>query len=354
MCWGGWLEEVFISRSFTPGALAAREKFRQALRRRPLFEADEKVLVAVSGGLDSVVLLHLLIFLSPSSKKRLVVAHFNHRLRGRAADIDARFVRKLCRDWGVSYMEASAPRWKTRENLESRARSLRYRFLEKAARRARARKIVVAHHADDQLETFVMRWLQGAGLKGLSGIRPARPLKEGSGIEIVRPLLGVTRKDIAAYAEAFGLKHREDPTNHGADHLRSRLRKLLKRLKAENPNLAERTAVNALFLQADEEALDDQVSLIFQKLARVSSDTVDVPLPKYRLLPDAVRYRLLQKAAQALHSEAYALPAVAVLKADEILRDLLLPSRAIHFDLPAGLKLEKTAKNFVFFRKSPC
>jgi tRNA(Ile)-lysidine synthase len=296
---------------------------------------------------DSVVLLHLLRHLSPSLRPRLFAAHFDHGLRGRASAADRRFVRGLCASWGIPFASAKATRWRSRENAEARAREMRYRFLLRAARRFGAKKIATAHHADDQLETFAMRWIQGAGLRGLSGIRARRVLK--GRVEIVRPLIDATRAQIEAYARAQGLAFREDPTNRGGLYLRSRLRRFLKFLQKENPNLAERTAVNAAFLQADEDFLNTEVSSIFQKLARRSSRRVGLPLFKYRLMPEALRYRLIQRTAQALLGESYALPAAAVLKVDEILRD---SKDGQGYDLPSGLGLKKDRQRFVFFRKS--
>ncbi|HEX5038178.1 MAG TPA: tRNA lysidine(34) synthetase TilS [bacterium] len=305
--------------------------------------------MAVSGGVDSVVLLHLLRFLPPKLRPRLFAAHFHHNLRGRAADADARFVRELCRSWDVPLKTGKAPRWKTRENTESRARDLRYRFLVREAARIGARKIATAHHADDQLETFVMRWLQGAGLKGLSGIRPVRPWGKRGRVALVRPLLRATRPEIAAYARALKLRFREDATNASDLYLRSRLRKLLKALRKENPNLSERTATNAVFLQADDDRLNDEILAIFRKVAVRSSGKVACPVFKYRLMPPSLRYRLLQKMAQQLAGDGFALPAVSVLKVDEILRD---SAQGQVYDLPAGLGFEKQRKHFVFFRKS--
>lgn len=345
----GLSEEVFISRSFPPGALAAREKFRQALRRWPFFKPKETVVAAVSGGVDSVVLLHLLAHLPEALRPRLIVAHFHHGLRGRASDGDARFVRRLAKQKGITIRVGRAPKWKNRNNLESRARELRYRFLESVAIRHKAKTIAVAHHADDQLETFTMRWLQGAGLKGLAGIRSMRAF--GKGKVLIRPLLGVSRREIEAYAKAFDLSYRNDETNQSDQFLRSRLRKLLNRLKKENPNLTERTFVNSIFLRADDDELERQVTSIFEKLSKRTPRRVSFPLVKYRLMSESRRYRLLQKAVQALHSDQSALPATAILKVDEILRDQATDRRSVFYDLPSGLTLEKTSESFVFSRK---
>jgi tRNA(Ile)-lysidine synthase len=307
--------------------------------------------VAVSGGVDSVVLLHLLRSLPPGDRLRLVAAHFDHNLRGKASAADRRFVRELCASWGVPFLSARAPRWRSRENAEARARELRYRFLAQAARKSGAGKIATAHHADDQLETFAMRWVQGAGLRGLSGMRPRRILENGRrGLEIIRPLLDATRAEIAACARELRLPYREDPTNRSRQYLRNRLRRFLKDLRKENPKLAERTALNSAFLRADEDYLSAEIHSIFQRYARKSLKRVAFPLLKYRLMPESLRYRLIQRMAQSLLGDFYALPAVAVLKVDEILRD---SKRTQRYDLPSQLQFEKNGQRFVFFRKSP-
>src|SRR3989338_2622016 len=115
--------------------VAAREKFRETIRRWRLFDGSEPLLVAVSGGVDSVVLLHLILHLSPDLKPQVQVAHFNHRLRGKQSDAEERFVKDLFRRWEVPCHTGRAPAWKVKSNLEARAREIRYRFLEKTARR---------------------------------------------------------------------------------------------------------------------------------------------------------------------------------------------------------------------------
>jgi tRNA(Ile)-lysidine synthase len=307
--------------------------------------------VAVSGGVDSVVLLHLLRSLPPRDRPRLAAAHFDHNLRGRASVADRRFVRELCASWGIPFLSARAPRWRTRENVEARAREMRYRFLARAAKKFGAKAIATAHHADDQLETFAMRWVQGAGLRGLSGMRPRRALENGRrGLEIIRPLLDATRAEIESCARQVRLPYREDSTNRSGRYLRNRLRRFLKYLQRENPNLVERTAINSAFLRADEDFLSAEIRSIFQRHARKSLKRVAFPLLKYRLMPESLRYRLIQRMAQSLLGDSYALPAVAVLKVDEILRD---SKGAQRYDLPSRLQLEKSGQRFVFFRKSP-
>ena len=299
-------------------------------------------MVAVSGGVDSVVLLHLILHLSPDLKPQVQVAHFNHRLRGKQSDAEERFVKDLCRRWEVPCHTGRAPAWKVKSNLEARAREIRYRFLEKTARRLGTKKIAVAHHADDQAETFLIRWIQGAGLKGLGGIGVVRD-------RIVRPLLFVPRTEIDRYASLFRIPYRKDPTNRSDLFLRSRLRRLLTGLKKENPNLGVRAAVNSIFLRADESFISSVMEELFIRSAERHALRVQVDLSLYLRLPEALRFRMLQRMARHLRSNEYALPAEAVLKADDILRDSGTPK---HYDLPSGLGLNKKGEWFELVRKA--
>jgi tRNA(Ile)-lysidine synthetase-like protein len=171
------------------------------------------LLVAVSGGCDSVVLLHLLRFALPAPP-HLHAAHFDHAMRpGSAAD--AAWVRGLCTAWDVPLLHAHAD---TRLRSETSARDARYRFLRAAAAEVGAAHVVTAHHADDQAETVLFRMLRGTGIDGLAGMRALGPTG------IVRPLLPFWRAELAAYARRAGLRWRRDPTNDALTTARNRIR----------------------------------------------------------------------------------------------------------------------------------
>ncbi len=222
-------------------------RFADALREQPLLEREETIVVGISGGADSVALLHLLLSLNETGSwaLRLHAAHLNHQLRGRAADEDALFVEDLCRQRRVPCTSVSidvrARAKAERVSVEQAARQCRFEFLERVALRQSASKIVVAHHADDNAETILYRIIRGTGLRGLAGIRPIRPLRPGSTIRIVRPLLGFRRTEIEAYLQERQLPFRHDASNDAEIYTRNRIRLTVLPLLREqfNPQVEE-------------------------------------------------------------------------------------------------------------------
>ncbi|HEU4560486.1 MAG TPA: tRNA lysidine(34) synthetase TilS [Longimicrobium sp.] len=183
---------------------------------RALGIADEaRVLVALSGGADSVTLLHLLRFSSPDAGRAIFVAHYDHAMRPESAR-DAAWVAGLCRAWGVPLVSGRA---EGGLRTEEEARDARYAFLGQAREEVRAEWIATAHHAGDQAETVLFRVLRGTGIAGLAGI-PAVDAARG----LVRPLLPFTRAQLRQYAGKHGLRWREDASNAGLDPVRNRIR----------------------------------------------------------------------------------------------------------------------------------
>ncbi|HVS08657.1 MAG TPA: tRNA lysidine(34) synthetase TilS [Planctomycetota bacterium] len=184
---------------------------------------SEPVVLALSGGADSVLLLHLLA--SAREAPSVLAVHVDHGLRGAESRGDARFCARLCRQLGVRFalrrleLEAGGP------SLEARAREQRYAALAAEARRARVRTILTGHHADDSLETLLMRWIRGTGLGGLAALR--RRLELGDGIAAVRPLAGMRRAEVRALLAGAGLRWREDSSNLSPRFTRNRVRNVL-------------------------------------------------------------------------------------------------------------------------------
>jgi len=226
----------------------------------------DRLLVAFSGGADSAVLLHALRFHLGAD---VVAAHFDHRMRDSSA-ADAAWVRGVCRAWGVPLIEAAAER---PLRSEADARSARYAFLKRAAARNDARWVLTAHHADDQIETIVFRLMRGTGPDGLRGI----PGRRG---RLLRPMLGIHRWQILAYARAQGLRYREDPTNASRQFARNRIRHdVLPAMRREVPDIdasilrlaraarQSRAAWNRLLREAETHVVISQTHASFE-LAR--------------------------------------------------------------------------------------
>jgi tRNA(Ile)-lysidine synthase len=251
---------------------------------------DGRYLAGVSGGRDSVALLHWLVSLG---YERLVVCHLNHRLRGRSSDADARFVEKLAENFdadfelGTTNVRALAK--KEKMSIETAAREARYAFFAETARRRNCRTIFVAHHADDLVETFLINLFRGAGGAGLSAMREMSTRRiESVDLTIVRPFLSVWRSEIDDYVDEHRLRFREDASNKNLTPLRNRIRHriipYLEKMLGRNirPNIW-RTAVIA----ADEE------KWIEGELC--DSTQPDLSVVKLRTLPIALQRRTLLK-----------------------------------------------------------
>ena len=215
-------------------------------------DRQSPVLVAVSGGLDSMCLLHLLFTWGRERNLAVIAAHFNHQLRETAARDEA-FVRDWCMERGIPFVAGSGNVAKAAaehgQTIEEAARELRYAFLEEQKRALGCAWLLTAHHADDNAETMLLNLLRGTGLRGLSGIPESR---EG----VIRPFLQVTRRELENYAEANNIPHVEDETNELDDAARNVLRHhVLPVLRQLNPKAVENMSRTALLLAEDERTL---------------------------------------------------------------------------------------------------
>jgi tRNA(Ile)-lysidine synthase len=197
-------------------------RVRDDMARHRMTEPGTKVVLAVSGGPDSVTLLHILFLLKNELEISLHIAHLNHMLRGEESDEDARFVAGLAKNYGlpvtVQAIDVPAYREQRHTSVEVAAREVRYGFLSEVARQYGAAKVALAHQADDQAETILINFLRGSGTTGLKGIPHVR-----QGVYI-RPLLSVRRLEIERYCAENGLKYRTDSSNIKEVYLRNRVR----------------------------------------------------------------------------------------------------------------------------------
>jgi tRNA(Ile)-lysidine synthase len=219
----------------TAATLAGALEARVAEAWPPTMWQDVPLVVAVSGGADSVALLRILDRLR-RPESQLWVAHFHHGLRGAAADADEQFVARLAAHLNLGYRVGGAPAGLANagDGLEAAARRARYAFLTDAAEQLSARYLAIAHTADDQAETILHRVLRGTGPAGLAGMPRVRTLS--GAVSLIRPLLAIRRQELRDYLEAVGQDWREDATNARTDATRNWIRHEMLPAAAERVN----------------------------------------------------------------------------------------------------------------------
>ena len=267
-------------------------RVEQTVRRRQLFQPGDTLVVALSGGADSSALLDLLARL-PGYNLHLVAAHLNHCLRGIESDTDEEFCRLAALRHGIPFearrIDVKALADVSRLNLEDAGRRARIEFLDEVCSKYGATAVALAHHADDQAETVLMRLLRGSGMTGLSGMvyRNARGY--------VRPLLDVTRSEIEQYLRARGLQWREDASNGDTIYLRNRVRhELLPLLEEYNPAIRSCLATTASIISGDEALLEELTVRTFAESCRMEEGRVVCSIRQLRTLHPAQRRRVLR------------------------------------------------------------
>ncbi len=272
-----------------------------------MLTSGDIVVVGVSGGIDSVVLLHLLHRLSRRFGIRLHVAHLNHRFRGDEAARDAEFTRQLAEKygWPSTIESADVPALIRAKKLspQDAARSARYQFFHAVAAQIGAQKIATAHHADDQAETVLAGLIRGVGLHGLGGIQPV------SNETIIRPLLTTTRAQIEQFAEAEQLTYVTDSSNLSRKYLRNAIRlDLIPMLQQRfSPAILERLTAYAQMFQEDAFFIDKIAQTHYHNVCTREDTTIKINIAHFSELPVSLRRAIIVQAFHELTNAAYAL-----------------------------------------------
>ncbi|HSH81479.1 MAG TPA: tRNA lysidine(34) synthetase TilS [Herpetosiphonaceae bacterium] len=291
------------------------EQVGQFAAEQGLWRLEALLVVAVSGGPDSLALLHILHRLAPEQRLRLHVAHLDHRLRPDSAD-DARFVVDVAAAWELPVTTAThdvRPLASVYGGVEAAGRAVRYGFLLSVALSLSADAVVTGHNADDQAETVLQRLLRGAGPSGLAGMRPALDFEQWRGIgvsdageqepsergpSLVRPLLAVERTAIEDYCREQGLEPRHDPSNQSPEYLRNRVRGyILPQLKAYNSNIVAAVGRTARICADEDALLSDLLEQHWPSLAQSERGRITMERAVFEQMHRALRRRALRRAA---------------------------------------------------------
>ena len=276
------------------------------IQEHQLISGRHPLLVAVSGGPDSVCLLHLLVQLRAELGVRLHLAHLNHQLRGAEAEADARYVAELASQLGipatVESRDVRSYQARQRSSLEEAAREVRYTFLAQVAGAAGANAVAVGHTLDDHIETVLMHMIRGAGTRGLRGMQPRVTLQFGdNNLTVVRPLLAVSREETTSYCHEHQLMARMDTTNRSLSPLRNRIRlKLLPLLKGYNPRITEALLRMAAISRDDLAFLDNEGSRAWEDIARRQGNLIALDKKRFLELPTALQRHLLRVSVEKL------------------------------------------------------
>ena len=276
------------------------EKAIKTINKFDLINRGDKVLVGISGGPDSVALLLALSQLTRRFGFSLIAAHLNHGLRGKAADADEQFARKLAHELKVPFVtkkvDLKAGHKRRRGSLEELARDERYNYLISVASRRGCRKVALGHHADDNAETLLMNFIRGSGPKGLGGIPPVRPLK-GDDILLVRPLIEVTRDEILAYLKKEDQQFRIDETNADTAFRRNKIRhQLIPQIKNDyNPAITAVLNDTAEVMRNVDDFIEWEIRHKMDSVVNKTEDVVSLKQRSIKSLHPFIRKAIIRR-----------------------------------------------------------
>jgi len=305
------------------------------IQEHHLVSSQDKLLVAVSGGQDSVCLLHILVKLMEELDIRLYVAHLNHQLRGAEAEADAGYVSELAHQLGIpatiEQRDVKAYQARAHISLEEAAREVRYAFLAQVARSIGADRVAVGHTVDDHIETILMHLIRGTGTRGLCGLQPKQIRNS---LIIIRPLLSVSRQETADYCHHYQLAPRVDASNLSLSPLRNRIRlQLLPLLQSYNPGVAEALLRTARIASDDLAFLDRETGQLWGEVAQELENTIILDKERFLGLPSALKRHLLRASIEKLLGN---LKDIETRHIEEIMDALTKPAGK-RLSLPGGL-----------------
>jgi tRNA(Ile)-lysidine synthase len=286
--------------------MTLEQRVLRFIKEEHLTSGRQKLLVAVSGGPDSVCLLNILVKLQRELDINLHVAHLNHQLRGGESEADAGYVAELaCRldiPATIERRDVKAYQARHHASLEEAARIVRYKFLSEVAQLVKAERVAVGHTLDDNVETILMHLVRGSGTGGLRGLQPLSQWQSSdTSLTVIRPLLELTRQETADYCRQHQLAPRLDVSNLSLSPLRNRIRhQLLPQLQRYNPQVAEALLRMASIANDDLAFIDKEVAQLWCEVAQKQGNTVVLDKKSFVDLPSALKRHLLRTSIEEL------------------------------------------------------
>ncbi|HOW87956.1 MAG TPA: tRNA lysidine(34) synthetase TilS [Candidatus Omnitrophota bacterium] len=324
-------------------------RFKAHLLEKRFFRPRQKILIACSGGPDSVALFHLLKALASEYRWRLALIHFNHKLRPRAAKTDERFVKSLARKFKVPFYGGTGDvkrEARTQKiSIEECARQMRYDFFLRTAKAKKIFTVVLAHTQNDQAETVLMRILQGTGLRGLQGIR--EKFKMG-GVNLIRPFLAFTKKELLHFLHERSIPFRSDQSNDSSRFIRNRIRlKLIPVLQRNfNPRVIEALSRIPAIAAEENKLISGLETKAWQKcFKRKRRACVELRRSFFLQHPSALQFRVAEKALKKLDPQS----GLSFEAWERLRRELIRPR--YRCTLPKGIDFSLTPKIITIYKK---
>ena len=314
---------------------------KRTIDRYHLLEKGDRLIVGVSAGMDSMVLLHLLNAYRQEFDLSLIVAHVNHGLRPKESEKEAELVQKESERLGLPFEYGQFDVKEFQRigglSLQDAARRIRFHFFKNLLLKYRAQKIALGHHADDQVETVLLRLIRGSGLKGLKGMLPIR---EG---RVIRPLLEVWKEEIESFARERGIPYLLDSSNLKENYLRNRLRlNLIPLIEKEYQSNFKRVVMRAsTILREEDDYLEREAKEVFQKIVHEGKDTFSFKFSEYQSLHKAVQWRVVQKILEKMCSGEMFVEEEEWFDVSSIYKKLDQSAPSFLLELPHGLCFEK-------------
>jgi len=316
------------------------EKVKRIIESHHLFEKGEKVIVGVSGGVDSMVLLHILNSLRQELNLSLIVAHINHGLRPLESAKEAELVQRESDKLGLPFeygnFDVKSLQKLKGFSIQDAAMRVRFHFFEYLLRKYDGQKIALGHNADDQVETILMRLMRGSGLKGLKGMIPLRDGK------VVHPLIEIWRDEIESFARENGIPYLIDSSNLRKNYLRNRLRlNIIPLIEREcKVNFREAVLRTSTILRWEDDYIEKMVEEAYQRFVSEDGDKISFKFLDYESLHMAIQKRFVNKILEKYLMKSISAEEVE-LDSNQIFEALKNPPKSFILQLSSGLYLEK-------------